>query len=344
MHRPTIPDLAAAAGVSVSTVNRILYGSAKVRPDTIERVTRAAKEIGFYGLGTLRQREHDSRPHYQFGFVLQQSTRQVYQLFASGILDAARKRSDARVEPDLHFVDDLAPASISSALLTLGERCDALAVICADHPQVSQAVNTLRENDVPVIAYISDLSALSRAGFVGTDNWKLGRAAAYFIANMARHPGRIATFIGNHRYQSQDISDASFRSYIREHAPQMTVLDPFMTHEDPEVAYDLVQGILASEADLVGLFVNGGGISGALRALREQPQARQARIRVICRDIGMEARKGLHEGLISVALCHPLERTSSELISAMIEALGQKKHRSIIQRTVPLEVLTPESI
>ena len=58
-------------------------------------------------------------------------------------------------------------------------------------------------------------SAPDRAGYVGTDNWKLGRTAAWFIAQTVHRPGRIALFIGNHRYQCQDIADASFRSYIR---------------------------------------------------------------------------------------------------------------------------------
>ncbi|TIP71338.1 MAG: LacI family transcriptional regulator, partial [Mesorhizobium sp.] len=38
MRRPTIRDLAQAAGVSVATVNRILSGTVSVRPKTVQRV------------------------------------------------------------------------------------------------------------------------------------------------------------------------------------------------------------------------------------------------------------------------------------------------------------------
>ncbi len=54
--RPTIADLARTANVSVATVNRILAGSASVRPRTIEKVERAAEQIGFYGLGVIEDR------------------------------------------------------------------------------------------------------------------------------------------------------------------------------------------------------------------------------------------------------------------------------------------------
>ena len=46
-RRPTIPDLAKLAGVSVSTVNRIINQTGSVRQPTRERVLRTAEEIGF---------------------------------------------------------------------------------------------------------------------------------------------------------------------------------------------------------------------------------------------------------------------------------------------------------
>ncbi|WP_349435034.1 LacI family DNA-binding transcriptional regulator [Pararhizobium sp. A13] len=344
MRRATIADLSKVSGVSTSTINRLLGGRAKVRPETIQRVRNAAEEIGFYGLGTLLEREKDALPHYRLGVLLQQSNRQIYQLFGSSIVDAARMRKDARIETTVNFVDELSPDSISKALFRLGERVNAIAVVCADHPQISQTINVLRERGVPTIAYITDLSAPNRAGYVGTDNWKLGRTAAYIVANMVKRQGKIATFIGNHRYQCQDISDASFRSYVREHARHMTVMDAFMTNEESDVAYDLVRDLFAKEHDLVGLYVIGGGISGVLRAIRELPEEHRSEIRVVCRDVGTATRTGLNEGLITAALCHPLGRTSNELINTMIEAIGQDKNAAIIQRTVPFEILTPENV
>ena len=53
MNRPAIADLAGTAGVSVSTVNRILGGKTAVRSETIQHVQSAAAEIGFYGLGAI---------------------------------------------------------------------------------------------------------------------------------------------------------------------------------------------------------------------------------------------------------------------------------------------------
>jgi LacI family transcriptional regulator len=342
--RPTIADLARTAGVSVATVNRILAGSASVRPRTMQRVQEAAGEIGFYGVGAIEARKRQSIPKYRLGFLLQQSHREWYQVIAQKIGEAAHQRRDEDIEPTIEFVDRLDPEHIAARLMALGDMCDAISVIAADHPLLGQTIQALKGKGKPVVAYITDQSAPDRAGYVGTDNWKLGRTAAWLIAQTTHMPGRVAVFIGNHRYQCQDISDASFRSYIREHANQLSVDDSRPTHEDPREAYRIVSGLLSELDDLVGIFVTGGGISGVLQSLREASVERRRRVRLVCRDIGPETRKGLAEGLITAALVHPLDRTSAQLLQTMIEAIGQNSTGLIMQRTIPFDTITPESL
>ncbi len=343
MNRPTISDLAQASGVSVSTVNRILGGSTSVRTATIERVRKAAEDIGFYGVKVIDARKRESKPHYRLGFLLQQSTRELYQVFAQKIREAILRRTAEEIEAVIEFVDRLDPETIAARLGALGARCDCVAVIAADHPLVSQAIQALRADGKPVVAYITDQSAPGRAGYVGADNWRLGRTAAWFVARTTHGPGRVAVFIGNYRYQCQDIADASFRSYLRENASRLTVEDSLPTHEEPKEAYRLVSRLLGDVDDLAGIFIIGGGISGVLQALREAPQPRRP-VSLICRDIGPETRKGLAEGLITAALCHPLEQTSSQLVQTMIDAIGQTANGAILQRSVPFEIITPESV
>lgn len=344
LKRPTINDLAKASDVSISTINRILSGSDTVRTSTIQLVLNAAEEIGFYGLGAIEARRKDAIPKYCFGFLLQQSSRELYKLIGKKIEQAAAVQKEANIKIIIDFVDHLEPENIASRLKSLGEKCDAVSIIAADHPLISQTIQNLKLQNTPVITYITDQSASERAGYVGTDNWKLGRTAAWFINKTTIGPGKVAVFIGNHRYQCQDISDAGFRSYMREHAPRLTIADSQPTHEEPDKAYDLVSQMLISEKELVGIYIAGGGISGVLRALREAPEEMRKKIRIICRDLGPETRKGLTEELITAALCHPLEETSQELIKTMINALHMSEDGSVQQRIIPFRTITPENI
>ena len=344
MKRPTISDLAKEANVSISTVNRILSGTSNVRSLTAQRVQKAAEKIGFYGVGTIEDHMRKSAPHYRLGFLLQQSTRDLYQLFGKEIIATCRARQLEVIDPVIEFVDLLTPENISARLLALGQTCDAVAVIAADHPQIGQTIRELHEMGKPVVTYITDQSAPERAAFVGTDNWKVGRTAAWLMTQMISGNGRIALFLGNHRYQCQDVADASFRSYIREHAPDLKIEESRPTHEEPDNAYDMVSQLLKTTPDLAGIFITGGGISGILKALRELPEDRRKSIKLMCRDIGPETRRGLSEGLITAALSHPVEATSKTLIQTMIDTMDRTVSDVTVFQTVPFEIITPENI
>lgn len=190
--RATIADLAQEAGVSISTINRILAGSDNVRAATIERVQEAARRIGYHGEGVLSARREEALPKYRFGFLLQQSTRDLYRLLGEKIRQAAASRRDEHIDCLVDFVDRLEPSNIAERLKALGDNCDAVAVIAADHPLIGQTIRELALKGTSVICYITDQSAPERAGFVGTDNWKVGRTAAFLISQMTHEAGRVA--------------------------------------------------------------------------------------------------------------------------------------------------------
>lgn len=48
--------------------------------------------------------------------------------------------------------------------------------------------------------------------------------------------------------------------------------------------------------------------------------------------------------MITAALCHPLEQTSTALVETMIETITQGASGSTIQRTITFEIVTPENI
>ncbi|RBP83821.1 LacI family DNA-binding transcriptional regulator [Marinomonas rhizomae] len=344
MKRPTITDLAAHAGVSASTVKRLIHGREHVRPETVERILVAAEDIGYYGINTLKARKRDNLPHRKLGFLLQQSHRLIYQQWADALKVAADRYPHAVIQATVEFEDNLAPEAIAQQLLELGKKVDAIAIVTPDHPLISNAIDELKHQGVPVVAYISDLSAPSRAGFVGTDNWKAGRTAAWFLTQLAEKGACVVPLIGSHRYQCQDISDSSFRSYIREMAPDVTVLETLLTKEEPDEAYKVVKHALQEHTDLKGIFVNGGGISGVLNAIRELPTEQQKDIKIVCRDMGEEARVGLQQGLIAAGLHHPAEFMSNELIQLMLDVIERKEDSSMQQRIVAFSIATPESI
>ena len=273
MRRPTIPDLAEAAGVSVATVNRVLSGAANVRLGTRERVQRAAEEIGFYGLGSIQARVAAARPRLRFGVLLLQPHRPFYRNVALALEEAAARAVGADVELRVEFLEDLSPQNVAARALDLARDCRAVCLTAAVHPVVTEALEQIRANGIPVFALISQLSVTGQMSYIGLDNWKVGRTSAWAFENICKGPGKIGILMGNPRYRNQEMNEAGFRSYFREHAPEFVLLEPISTFESAAVAQEMTERLLVDHPDLAGLYISGGGISGALAALRTSGRA-----------------------------------------------------------------------
>src|SRR3977135_2422417 len=112
MTRPTIRDLAEAAGVSVSTVNRVLGGAKKVRQGTMQRIQDTAESIGFYGLGSIRGHIAAKRTKHRFGFLLHQPTRAWYRNLAAALEGAAGRIRDREVHIRTASAQERSPAQM----------------------------------------------------------------------------------------------------------------------------------------------------------------------------------------------------------------------------------------
>jgi LacI family transcriptional regulator len=342
MARPTIHDLAKAAGVSTATISRITGGIAGVRPATIKRVRDAAAEIGFYGLGAIESRLGATRDKYRFGVLLQQPNRTVYHHLAQALRSTAETITDCEIDLHIEFLEELSPQHISSRMLALGETCKAIGVVAGVHPLVTQAIETLQSRGVPVFAIISQLAATGDVHYVGLDNWKLGRTAAWAMEKLCRTPGKLGILVGNYRYRCQEMNEAGFRSYFREYPSDFTLLEALSTFESTAVGAEMTERLLREHPDLVGLFVAGGGLSGALDVLRSRERSSQ--IMVIGLELVEDSRTALLDGTLSLVISHPLGRLSEELLRGMIKAVNDKSQVQRYTCVLPFDISTRENI
>lgn len=342
MRRPTIRNLAEAAGVSVATVNRVLSGSDKVRPSTMQRVQDAAQSIGFYGLGSIQDRIAAARSRHRFGFLLNQPTRVWYRQLGRALEEAAANVTDRDVETQVEFAEDLSPQNMSAKLLELGEQCDAVGVVAAVHPLITHAVDELSRRDVPVFALISQLTATPNVHYVGLDNWKVGRTSAWGMAHICNRPGKVGILVGNHRYRCQEMNESGFRSYFREYAPEFTLLEPLSTFETTAVAQEMTEKLLREHPDLAGLYVAGGGITGVVAALRASDLA--GRMVTVGYELVDVTRAALLDGVLTMIISHPLPRLAEAAIAGMIKASSAPRDAGNQTTILPFDIFTRENI
>jgi LacI family transcriptional regulator, galactose operon repressor len=341
-RRPTIADLAAAAGVSVATVDRVLNRRHPVRAATARRVLDAAETLGYHATSLLRARMQEQSKPCRMGFLLQRAASPFYQQLAQELEAAARALSGRDSRPSTEFVDELEPASIVKRMQDLGRRVDALAVVAVDHPRVSEEIERLQREGVPTFTLLSDLGAASRAGYVGLDARKAGRTAAWAITRLAPRPGSVAIFVGSHRYLDHDTREISLRSYLREHAPDFRLLEPLVDLEQPAVAYDAALTLLRRQAGLVGIYSAGGGSDGIIRALVES--GRSAEVVLVCNELTPSVRSALIDGVVDLVIATPVAMLAERAVRALQAALARPAPAAPVQILLPFELYGPENI
>ncbi|KKB11440.1 LacI family transcriptional regulator [Devosia geojensis] len=339
MKRPTISDLAAAAGVSVATVDRVLNRRLPVREATALRVLEAAERIGYYATGLLKRRLREAPPR-TFGFLLQRRS-----TFYLGFAQALTQATDASPSIDgraiVEHVESIVPSVIAARLREMAARVDAIAMVAIDHPTVNEAIDAVAEAGTPVVLLLSDVTAPRRAGCLMVDRHKSGRTAGWAIARLSREPGKVGIVIGSHRYQSQEISEISFRSYLREHAPHLTLLEPVVNLDDQQVSYEVVSDLVASNPDLVGIYDCGGGEQGLVQALREEGSGR--RIVTVCNELTPVTREALVDGVIDMVLGTPVGELARRTVAVLADVTAEP-HRGMTQVLLPADLLVSESV
>lgn len=338
--RVTITELAKAAEVSISTVDRMLNKRGPVKRATAEQVLAVAERIGFYGLPGLRHRLTEDAPQRTFGFLLNRRDRYLYGWMANLLTLATANSPRIRGRAIVRHIDDLDVDATAAALRQLGGECDAVAGVCVNDPQINGVVAELSAEGKPFWSMLSDVSAPERAGFIGADGARLGRSAGWFMSRLCPAGGKVAVLVGSDRYLCQQQYQSSFAGYLRETEMSVELLPSLLTHENDQTAFALTTRLLDEHPDLTGIFMAGGGVDGIVAALKMFPGRK---ITLISTEISENTHLDLLSGHIDVALSHPLREVAERTIRALETSTGPHRQSRPIAYTVPLEIAISEN-
>lgn len=314
MRRPGMAALAAAAGVSVATVDRVLNGREAVRADTVAQVAAAAARIGHAAAGRLGATPQATT--VRMGVLLHKQGQEFYQNFAQALEQAVAATQGVTLK--LAFATSQSPSEVAGMMRSLAAHCDVVAATAVNHADITEAVTEVQATGVPVFALLSDFALGVRAGYLGLNNQKSGRVAGWTMAMAAREAGTVAVFVGGVRWHGHEAREKGFRAYLREVAPHLRVLETLVNLETRALTYDATLALLARQADLRGIYLAGGGMEGAIAALRDAKAA--GRLAVIVPELIRDSRDGLRSGLVTLVCGTPLGLLTRDLVQVLAQA------------------------
>jgi LacI family transcriptional regulator len=267
-----VTDVARLSGVSTATVDRVLNQRPGVRAPTVQRVLKAAGELGYLMEGALPAQ---ALKPWRLAFLLPAGTNRFLGLLGRSIGASNNQLASFNMRARVDYIESFKPERLAQHLRRVGRDVDGIAFMAIEHPAVREAVDTLAERGVPAVTLISDIANTRRVAYVGLDNRSAGRTAGYLIARfIGQRPAKVAMIAGSLSYRAHEEREMGFLHLFEEMFPAVEVVGLREGHDDEGQNYRQTKMLLAQHPGLAGIYNIGGGAEGIGRALKEAGRAR----------------------------------------------------------------------
>ena len=341
MLRPTINDLAEAAGVSLATVDRVLNSRPGVRQVTVEKVNHAIEKIGFvrdpFAANLARRRD------FKVIAFVPKGDGQFLTEICAAVQKTAKAAAADRVDLVLQQFEGDDPHALAAPLdLINSDSVDGVVIMGLETPPLRDAVRRLRLRGVAAVAIVADLPNSGVDYFIGINNLAAGRTAGALMGKMLpAGPAKVAVMTSS--LQAWDSLDRrlGFDRALAEGFPEIEVLATVEGHDDPSALDAALRRVLRAHPDLRGVYSMGGGNRVLLGLLVQAGLI--GKVRVIAHELTQTTRDGLRRDQIDAVITQDL----GHIIRSAIRTLrATRDQRPILaeQERIRIEILVKDNL
>ncbi|WP_423823556.1 LacI family DNA-binding transcriptional regulator [Salinisphaera sp. SPP-AMP-43] len=298
-HRFTVKQIAAQAGVSLATVDRVRHGRAHVHAQTRSRVAAAIRELD-------EQAEAGIPAGRGLAIeVILNSPERFSRAVRQAFVAAAADRAPLRIAPRFHADERMHVDAIVRRLEAIEPQTTQGIVLKApDHPAVAAAVEALRGRGIPVVTFATDIRTAGRIAYVGIDNEAAGRTAAFLLSRfLASQSATVLANLGSRDFHGEQDRWHGFADFMAQHCPQHRIVTIDGGYGLDHATYELARAERARHGVIGGIYSMGGGNRGLIRALEDAGDRRYA---FVGHDLDAENRRLLRAGRLDAVVDHDL--------------------------------------
>ena len=258
----TIKDIAAMAGVSVTTVSRVLNHRPDVNSATREKVERIIRECHFVGNTNARGLKQGNEV---IGVVIRGRSNPFLSSLAEAILDRADNVPDNFVT---EYIDEKADEFRTAVHMTHQNHVKGLIFVGS---LIDDRVKVLRGMDIPMVftTVNAETASLPRASSVAVDDRHMGRIVAEELLNCGHR--NIAVFGSNP--VAGDSLAMRFQGFCDAFTDRGLTYDRSLYRESRfsyEAGYEMARAFFEERPETTALFAMSDTVAvGAIRALRD---------------------------------------------------------------------------
>lgn len=334
MLRRGMKDIARAAGVSVSTVDRVLNQRGAVKPATRDAILEIANRMGY-----VADTPSGLKP-LQLKAIIPGGTNAFLNQLSRGLALAAEPFSP-RYNLTVARVENFEAAELCRELDASADM-DAVAAIALDHPLVRESIRQLDKRGVPVITLVSDVANCGRRAYIGVDNRAAGRAAAHLLCLFMRQRsvGKVLLFRGSPSYRGHEERENGFRAKLSEEMPDLELVVAPETRDDIEETFSVASELLSTHPDTCGIYNVAGGNRGIAGALDQCENAHQ--ISFIAHELTEYSRALILNRTVDALLDQNHQVEAATVVSTLARVASGDRIDELLP--IPVQIFLPENL
>ena len=291
---PRFIEIAVEAGVSPSTVDRVLNERGSASKKARQKVIAAAQKLGVPRI--LPSAAHEL---VHIDVLLPDNTTPFF-LRLRGALTRSCAILDKRIVVHRRIVREADEASLVSAIIRPPYRRHGLILAAPDTQAVRQALREVLDRRESVATVVSSVAGVEGIAYFGIDNYRAGRTAGLVMGRFARRPGRIMFLSGRndwagHQQRTAGCREALTGSFASLHCDTSS----FETLDDEYRCFVAVTEAMRS-GELAGIYNSGAGSAGIKSALEQFDPERS--VTWITHELSDDHRQYLQSGALAMVI------------------------------------------
>ena len=293
MRRVTIKDIAAAAGVSVGTVSKVLNGDRTVKEKNLKSVEDAIEALDYNVNNVARSL---ARKPIKLGIVMPYPSEGYFGPMVAGIQKGIASLSDYKVDAEfctcsLHSDEE----QILQSLHSLVEK-EVNGILFCPFQQFTKVeeLAKLERKGIPVVLLLSNVHGSGCVAYVGVDAVLSGKTAADLAATVLKPGDSCAVFLGSREFEEHRTKAESFANQVRERSDCSTGV--YETKDDSELAYQLAKTCLSQNDNLRLIYVATANSVPVCKAICDC--GRENQVKVIATDIWPALKPYIEQGIV----------------------------------------------
>ena len=277
----TIKEIAALAGVSRGTVDRVLNNRGRVSEEKARRIQEIADSLGYKpnkaGMALAAQKKK-----LKIGVILFHAENPFFQKVLEGVSEKAEELAAYDVTVLIRMVSFDAQAQVDAMEELDREGIHGLMLTPYNDPLVAETINELSSKGIPVVTTNTDIEGTERLAYVGSDYYASGREAGGLMRLITGGNARLGIITGSSQVLCHTQRIAGFTDILSELSPGMQILDIFKNHDDEFESYEVTRFFLRKYPEANAIFFAASGLVGGCRAIVNMNRTRD--MHIICFD------------------------------------------------------------